>query len=71
MISHHQKPIFECRIKELNLGKVTLFLNTTRHQSEAVRNSLYLFSAKQSFKRYNSLNMDENGITLKQKFSGM
>ena len=44
--SHHQNTIFECSIKEFNLGSHTLLLHTTRSWTEAASTMLWPFYFK-------------------------
>ena len=71
MYSVTYNPVYShSRIKELTLGSRTL-LHATRMWSEAVITMQCTFSFKIEYQRYNSLEMDEDEKTPKQKFSGV
>ena len=69
--SHQKNEIVERRIKELNLGSCNLLLHSIRLWPEAAITMLRPFSSKVVCHRYNSLEMDTDGMTTEQKFSGV
>ena len=71
MVSHHQNTIVERRIKELTLVSRNLLLHTIRLCPEAVSTIMWPFYFKAVWKRYNSLEMDEDGKTPEQNVFGV
>ena len=61
----------ERRIKEFTLSSWTLLLHTTRLWPESVSTMLCPLYFKAEYQMYNSLEMDEDGKTLGQKFYGV
>ena len=69
--SNHQNAIVEYRIKKLTLVSRTLLLHATRMWPGAESTILCPFSFKASCHMYISLEIDEDGKTPEQKFSGV
>ena len=71
MLSHHQNTIVEVRIKELTLGIWTLLLHATIFFLEEVITIMWNFFFNTAGQRQNSLEINEDGKTPEQKFSGV
>ena len=71
MGAHHQNAIAESKIKEITYNARTILLHAKRQWPAVIKTALWPFALQAAVEKHNKLNLDANGKSLLEKFTGI